>query len=253
MPKFDPNKSPAYVVLFAALVSAAFTAAIMALHVTTKPVVERNQKVLREKSIVDAFGLGDVETMDEQRIVDTYARQVLRVPLSDSPTSRAYYFAFRADGPPTARPFAFAIPLHGVGFWAPIEGLLAVQTKTRKAIGVVFLEHGETPGLGGRITERDFRDRWKGLNLQKPAEGDPCVYVTKSQPRRGGPMVGRHVDALSGATGTSTAVMKFTNASIREYLAEAEAMAGRVTRADIDRDTPLPPVRGEGVYTRGGN
>ena len=57
--KFDPDKSPVYVVLFAAVVSGAFTAVIMALHVATEPVVVANQRLSTEKALVELFGLGD--------------------------------------------------------------------------------------------------------------------------------------------------------------------------------------------------
>jgi hypothetical protein len=52
------------------------------------------------------------------------------------------------------------------------------------------------------------------------------VYINNVQPRGpDDPQAGRHVDAVSGATGTSTAVEAFTNTCIREYLSKAEQMA----------------------------
>jgi Na+-transporting NADH:ubiquinone oxidoreductase subunit C len=248
---FDPNKSPAYVVIYAAIISAIFTGGIMGLYVLTRPKVLQNEKVMRQKAIVEVFGLGDVTDMSDRQITDTYAAQILRYPLDDA-GELAYYFAFKADAGPSDKPFAYAIPLHGVGFWAPIRGLLAVDVKTRKAIGVAFLAHSETPGLGGRITEKDFRRRWVGLTLTPPTKNDKWIYITKTKPTGpNDPAYGRHVDALSGATGTSTAVMNFTNRNLSEYLNEGRNLAEQVTRDDIKTGN-LPPLRGEGIYQRGG-
>ena len=43
---FDPNKRSGYIIGFAAVISGLFTAAIMTLHVATKPVVRRNERKL---------------------------------------------------------------------------------------------------------------------------------------------------------------------------------------------------------------
>lgn len=234
MPRFDPNKSPAYVMFFAALISAAFTAAIMALHVSTAPIVERNEQVLRQKALVDVFNLGDVETLSDNEIIDLYEKQIVRVPL-DQPGPQegmAYYFAFQPGEEGT--PFAYAFPVAGVGFWAPIVGVLSVEVDTQKALGVVFLRHSETPGLGGRITETPFRSQFPGLDLSPPAEGDPYIYIGGAEPTGpNDPRFDRQVDAISGATGTSTAVGRFMNTSIRRYMPEAQRLAGQ-SRAALE-------------------
>lgn len=232
MPKFDPNKNPGYIIFYAALISAVFTAAIMSLYALTKGTIERNELVMQRKAVVGVFQLGEVEGMSDREIVDTYQRRIVRVPVEgfDPRKGPAYYFAFEPGAGNDAEPFAYAFPIRGVGFWAPIEGLLAVDKGEQQALGVTFLQHSETPGLGGRITEQDFRRQWRGLDLSPPAAGEKFVYVTKTQPRGA---ENRHVDAISGATGTSTAVMNFTNDSIRKYMDTAEELA-RNTRAELE-------------------
>lgn len=235
MPEFDPNKSRLYIVAFAVAISAAFTAAIMVLHVATKDVVDENRQLMHEKALVSVFGFGDVATMKKDEIRGIYREDIQSEPTDDG---REFYFAFRPDAESGDSPFAFAVPLHGLGFWAPVEGLLAVDLATSKCIGVVFTAHSETPGLGGRITEPEFRDRWEGLNLTPPAPGRRYVYINSTPPRGGDdPQTGRHVDAISGATGTSTAVQKFTNVCLREYLAKAEALARTIRKGDAHART----------------
>lgn len=233
MPKFDPNRNPGYVILFAAAISVVFTAAIMVLHVTTKDVVDENEQLMHEKALVGVFGLGDVNALSGDEIRRLFREDIQRVGIDGG---RAFYFAFRPDAKLGDPPFAFAVPLHGVGFWAPIEGLLAVDLATHTCLGVVFTQHSETPGLGGRITEPEFRDAWKGLNMQPPASGR-YVYINSTAPRGpDDPQAGRHVDAVSGATGTSTAVQKFTNECLREYLQKADATARTIRKGASHAD-----------------
>ncbi|NBB94674.1 MAG: FMN-binding protein [Planctomycetes bacterium] len=260
MPRFDPDRNPFYVIVYAAVISAAFTAAIVALHVATVDIVERNAKVMEQKAVVDVFDLGDVEQMSDAEIIDAYEQRIVRVPVDPAErgpaptkkdgTGRAYVFAFQAGAGPDARPMAVAIPIHGIGFWANIEGLLAIDVETRKAISVTFLSHSETPGLGGRITEANFRNEWKGLDMTPPEGDGTWVYVGGTETVAN---ADRYVDAISGATGTSNAVGDFANKTIPEYYAPAmklaqmprdqlDAMAAGEPRKPDTGETPGPPT-----------
>lgn len=229
MPKFDPDKNPAYVIIYAAVVSTVFTAAIVGLHVATRGKVEQNEKVMRQKAVVDVLGLGDVEAMSAPQIIDAYEQRVVRVPIEGDKAGRAYFFAFPPDAGPDTEPSAVAIPIHGIGFWANIEGLIAIDVETRKAIGVTFLSHSETPGLGGRITESDFRNQWKGLDMTPPEGDGKWVYVGGTETSAN---ADRYVDSISGATGTSNAVDDFANRTIPEYYAPAMKLA-EMSRSDL--------------------
>jgi len=126
--------------------------------------------------------------------------------------------AYRAGGRDAKDLVGLAFPLEGMGFWAKISGLMAVTPDMNKVLGVVFLEHGETPGLGGRITEKVFRDRFRGLNVSEPAGGARFIHVGGAAPAEGSdPRTGRHVEAITGATQTSNAVGVFVDECIRRF------------------------------------
>jgi len=79
----------------------------------------------------------------------------------------------------------------------------------------VFVSHTETAGLGGRITERTWRKQFAGLDLSEPAAPGQVIYI-------GGQTAGplrkdRHVDAVTGATGTSRAVEAFLRRRVAEF------------------------------------
>ena len=245
--KLNPNKNPAYVILFAVIISGLFTAAIMGLHTATAPMVRANERLLTEKAIVDLFALGDVEEMSADQIGDLIRRRVggmtdpdrpddpraQEIHLTDEETGDSIRLLvdYNTDLPPDRKVeihdkrniLGYAFPIKGVGFWAMIEGWFAVDTSGDRSLGVVFIRHQETPGLGGRITEAPFREQFKGLNVSPPEDADKFIYIERESPAEGSPKYRRHVDTVTGATGTSMAIEKFMNDDIRRFRRIAES------------------------------
>jgi Na+-transporting NADH:ubiquinone oxidoreductase subunit C len=235
MPRFDPDKNPAYVIFFAALISAAFTGAIMVLYVVTKPTVRRNEQLLTQRALVQIFDLGEPEQMADDEVVAVCEKQIRRKLLDgqDPKSPLSYrYFAFKPDAQPGDAPYAAAFPIDGIGYWAYIGGLLAFEVDSLRALGVTFLQQAETPGLGARITEAEFRTQWKGLDLTPPPAGEKFIYITKTPTAdipKSSPQFGRHVDTITGATHTSNAVQRFVNDDLAAKLAEVRAEARTFT------------------------
>lgn len=219
-------KSPLYVVLFTALVSTLFTAAIMILQVATAGQVLRNQELREERAIVEVFGLGAAETMTGEEIEDVVRRRIDRsIPLQDPQTGWTFPLirAYGTDGVPgekrsDADLIGVAIPVSGMGFWATITGLMALKPDFSEVLGVVFLDQRETPGLGGRIMEKEWRDQFKKLEVSSPAPGGKFLYIGGGQPSgQNDPRFGRSVDAITGATQTCLAVERLINESLRRF------------------------------------
>ncbi|HOF18475.1 MAG TPA: FMN-binding protein [Phycisphaerae bacterium] len=251
--KFDPNKSPAYVIVFAAFVSAAFTAAIMALHTAGAGAVQRNERLMEEKALVDLFGLADVRALSDGEIARLVRTRIAgyanigddpaderrrEIFLTDPQTGAKIplLVAFRHDLDPRAKIdlhdkaniLAYALPISGVGFWARIDGWLALTPDLSRTVGIVFLRHSETPGLGGRITESEFRDQFRKGILATPPDGGKYIEISRASAGQQNP---RHVDAITGATGTSTAVERFVNRDLAAFHRAATA-AGLDDRKD---------------------
>jgi Na+-transporting NADH:ubiquinone oxidoreductase subunit C len=219
---------PAYVLAFAGVVSAGFTAAIMALHAAAEPTVRRNARLFEQRALVEAFALDEGRPLTDEQVLAAYRRHVRRGRrIADPQTGTDFELieTVRTDpatGAEEAVGYAFAV--WGVGFWARIDGYLAVTPDLGEVIGLVIVRHSETPGLGGRITEKAWRDAFRGLRVAPPAGGGRLLYV--GGPRPAGPDDPRHrrrVDAITGATGTSAAMERLLN----ERLAEFRRAAGR--------------------------
>lgn len=72
--------------------------------------------------------------------------------------------------------------------------------------GVVILSHGETPGLGANAEKEEFREQYK------QAAPDSGIQVVKYQTPAEG-----QIEAMTGATITSTAVTNAVNQAIEQY------------------------------------
>ena len=96
----------------------------------------------------------------------------------------------------------YVFPVRGYGLWSMMRGYLAVEPDLEKIAGLTFYAHGETPGLGGEIKSEKFRAQWPGKKIYSD-DGSVKIQVTKSYKPDDKDY---SVDALSGATITSTGV-----------------------------------------------
>lgn len=102
----------------------------------------------------------------------------------------------------------YAIPGVGVGFQDTIR-LLYGLTKSSTIVGMEILESRETPGLGDKI----FKDAAFVANFDKLAIAPEPVLVKKGKKAKP-----NEVDAITGATISSKAVVKIINHSLKEWL-----------------------------------
>jgi len=82
------------------------------------------------------------------------------------------------------------------GYGGPVTVMIGLDLDRKEALGLEIILHNETPGLGSQIEKSGFRNQWKGLSIAEPAD-------LRSQ--------GGQIDAISGATYSSKAVMTGTN------------------------------------------
>lgn len=188
--------SPLYPVVFMVALAALFGAVVSSVAVATRGLVEAGEKARFRSHVLGAFGIDAPE--DPEALQSLWERTV---EAEEGPAGTVY----RARGE-DGRLLGYGFPFQAPGFWGPIRGVLAVDPAGRRILGLSFTSHQETPGLGGRITEPWFRNQFRGKLLAPAAGGgDPLHFVT-GEPR--GP---REVEAITGATQTSTRLGRFLN------------------------------------------
>lgn len=83
------------------------------------------------------------------------------------------------------------------GYGGDLRIMIGVDLATKKLTGMEAVSHSETPGLGARIEEPGFRRQWQGLPIDQP-------LAIKAD--------GGVIDAISGASATTRAAVRGTNA-----------------------------------------
>ena len=82
------------------------------------------------------------------------------------------------------------------GYAGDIIIMIGIDLPNERMLGMEIIQHSETPGVGSRVEKAGFRKQWTGLPIIEPVE-------LRS---RGG-----QIDAISGATYSSKAVVNGTN------------------------------------------
>jgi Na+-transporting NADH:ubiquinone oxidoreductase subunit C len=152
----------------------------------------------------------DISTINktDEEILRLFENSIRLKTLND----RNYYVSYENDRK-TISGYAFTVG--GSGFWGPIEAIVAVNSNLSEIMGISFYKHAETPGLGARITEEWFTKQFAGLSLHSVSDGKKLFYLKPLGSKTGGSKTGvTDLDAITGATGTSSAVENFLNAEL---------------------------------------
>lgn len=102
---------------------------------------------------------------------------------------------------PETKKKTFILPVRGKGLWSTLKGFVALQEDLETCSYLTFYSHKETPGLGGEVDNKGWKQKWNGKVLVK--DGKPVIKVVKT-----GAKNDTEMDGLSGATVTSNGVEK---------------------------------------------
>lgn len=205
--------SPAYILLFIVAISIVLGLGVSVVHYATQAMLARNERLYRNRILAEAFSLsvsGDTP--------QDYERAVEQALQTDTVSSGGYQTTvYRLEGAGKDRVgFVFS----GMGFWDRITGILVLTPDLQQIAALRFFEEKETPGLGARITEKSFTSQFEGLTIDWDARQNE--YILVGQGREGMP---NRVDAITGATQTSMAVMRILNNDLGRF-AEAYRQEG---------------------------
>ena len=109
----------------------------------------------------------------------------------------------------------YVLRLHGAGLWGGIGGYLALNDDKNTIYGVNFNHESETPGLGALIVEKKFREQFDGKQIRKDGQIVSVAVMKSGKTCDAGKDY--QVDAVSGATITSTGVSEMLLSNLEEY------------------------------------
>jgi Na+-transporting NADH:ubiquinone oxidoreductase subunit C len=188
-------------IIYMFVITVFFSAIIIIFGSLTRQRVADNERIAFERAVLQALPLELPSRASPEQIHSMYVKNVKEADGSSAGALRLMEAgALRA----------YALPLDGPGFWAPIKGVIGIAADQKTITGISFYEQNETPGLGGEIVTSQFRDQFVG---KKIAETGPPLEILPTMATLGD----NSVHAITGATQTSTRLGKFVNEQLTAW------------------------------------
>ena len=187
-------------VLFMIIISVIFTGALATINEVTKDKVLMNQELKQQQAMLYVLDLPIAKNNAVE--VSAMYRSSIKEVQKDNIT---YYEGYK-DG----SIIGYVFPIEGDAVWGNLKGFIALTEDLKQVMGVYFLSHSETPGLGGRIDEPQFKEQFRGITIDiNDQQSNYIIY----RPNHNG-----QVDSITGATGTSNAVRRILNNNLSYIL-----------------------------------
>ena len=192
------REKPLYPVVYMFVITAFFSLLLIGFSRYTRDEIEINMQMALERAIVGVFE--DISEKTNLQVHQIFAEQ-----FGFDEQTKSY--TYKKDG----RLRGYAIPFAGPGFWDEIEGIIGLEADKRTVTGISFYEQAETPGLGARIDEPEFRNQFPGIKIKHAAEPIGIIPVTRK-------LNENDVHAVTGATQTSVRLEKLINDRLTGWL-----------------------------------
>ena len=233
-------------IIFMVLVTIVFISALASINELSRERVLQNAKIDEYKSILYAFDifpenmnerdLGLTATTNEfpwqqDMILKTIENQISSVTipvanqqkellknslLAAKDTVKIYVRLNKED-----EIVAYGFALRGKGLWGTITAFGVISADLEKMVGIDFTEQVETPGLGARITETEFKYFFRNLDLSgfhdENKQTSPIKLVKKKDTTNREQST-NSFQAITGATQTVDGVLKMINTDLQFYI-----------------------------------
>jgi|CZCB01.1.fsa_nt_gi Na+-transporting NADH:ubiquinone oxidoreductase subunit C len=184
-------------VVFMLICTAILTGILSGVYVYSRPLIQANTRLREIKAQLYALNIEVPADMSSTELA-AYYEQIIEEKNVNGLTA----YEYKTDDGRTQ----YAFPFEGAALWGDISGIIALDQDLKTVLGLDFISQNETPGLGGRIEEDWFKEQFRGISLYE--EGDPVRYATVSDEGQ--------IDAITGATSTSNAVLGLINETIKD-------------------------------------
>lgn len=192
------KKSFIYPVIFMVLITSVFTFILAFANYKTEDVIAFNEENKVREKLLYTFDIA-LDSKEPEDIEKAYNDYISEIEVDD----KKVYIAKKDN-----EVLGYGFVIDGNALWGSVKGFAAISHDLDTLLGIDFVSHSETPGLGGRIDEAWFKEQFRGIELDT-SKDEFIVY----RPSSGG-----NVDAISGATLTSDSVRKFLNEDINKFL-----------------------------------
>ena len=186
-----------YVVVFTFVIAFVFVFVIALADNATSERVARNQELVTAQAFLNAIGRGQED--------------------SEAALARFEEIFGSVDGEEVVRAedngrTVLVKQFSGNGLWGTVTGVLAVDSRVDRIVGLDIISHAETPGLGGRIEEDWFKNQFRNEKIS-----DAGITVRKGEGDVDSDPDNSVVDGVTGASLTSSSMEVIINNEIEKF------------------------------------
>lgn len=231
---------------FMVLITILFISALASINELSKDQIVLNLEIERYKSVLYAFnifpkGLDESQlslssTTDNipwepDQIRKNYESQIIskKIPLSQKEAAllKNSFLTWKDSVEIFIRlnesnePIAYGFPMKGKGLWGTITAFGVISADLTKMVGIDFTEQVETPGLGARILEKEFKQYFRNLDLsgfQENADTGPAIIMVRKKDATNLDESTNSLQAITGATLTCSGVLNMMNTDMKFYI-----------------------------------
>ena len=197
--KLNTN-SNTYIIVYSTIMVVIVAFLLAFVSQTLKPMQDANVALDTEKQILNSLNL---RGLSDEEAHATYEKIVA------FDEAQNVYVCTLENGD-----VKYVLPLKGQGMWGGISCFLAIDSDKNTVYGAYFNHESETAGLGAEIKDNaDWQAKFQGKKIF--ADGDDskiALSVVKAVNNE------TTVDAVTGATVTSTAVSKMLQDQLAKYM-----------------------------------
>jgi len=184
-------KDKLLMIIFVLVIGSVLTAALIVVNNVTTPLIDAYNVQRIKMSVLDVLGI----PYNEENLESVFYENVDEA----SKGAEILYISNNGD---------IAFEISGAGLWGPIEGVMGLNNDRKTIKRIVIVRQEETPGLGGRIGEDEFLNRFLDKAVVPSLE---IVAPGKAQNNN-------QVDGITGATMSVKAFEILLNTEVQRYL-----------------------------------
>ncbi|GAB6041374.1 FMN-binding protein [Endothiovibrio diazotrophicus] len=221
-----PKTASAAMILTLGLVSLISGLLVVYVFETTKPMIEANKQELIERALFQVVPKGAVQRRD---YVATDAG-IVPAAEADGKKGVPFYAAYDAQG----KLVGVAVESAAQGYADLVRVLFGIDPHCQCITGNYILKSAETPGLGDKIfTDKGFLANFKALDVT--VAGDTLAHPVVAV-KHGSKKNPWEIDAISGATVSSTAVAKALDRGAQHLMPKLMPHLKEIERIEVKKE-----------------
>ena len=216
-----------YPVVFTVIICAVSAMVLTAAHERWKGAIAELAKLAKTTAVLQAFGVIASEDVAATEIRELFNRRI-------TTTIKDGFTLYKLVTEGVLESIGFEV--EGTGRCGLMRGIMVMEPDRRTIKAFKIYQQEETPGLGSKVSTPEFLDQFQGKSIVGP-DDIPGMKIAYGEPDK------HEVDAVTGASMTSKAVIKILNSSISQFIAgrKLEPLNLELPEAAYNQMPSLPP------------